>query len=388
MEPFRFEERVSIIKKWLSGEKPGPLELRIWLTARCNLSCIFCPLGSTGTLDRPNKELTVKEWLPVIDCLGELGCQHVDIGGGEPFLRREDALVIMEQIKSKGMGGAITTNATLLKEEHIRRIVEMGWESIQISLDGATAVTHDTLRGSHGSHLKVLKTLKVFRKIRGEFKSPKTEVHLATVLTNHNYRELPQLVNTAIDNDCESFRITPMVEQFEECAQYQIKDGHKLELLSLLEECLLIARNAGLTTNIEGIQHNLRLALSQDKFNEMKSPGPVGEGTVGEEPHLNTPLVCFEPWFMLRIDPLGWINCCTSDTERRVNLRNIELEEVWYNGSLERIRNNMLKGMPVKACKFCCYPVYAENLQFTERLKKTYPHLLKDFRPTMMRRLS
>lgn len=383
---FRFDERVAILEKWLSGGRPAPPELRMWMTARCNLSCVFCPHGSTNIPDKPHEELTAKEWCAAIDTLGGQGCQHVDISGGEPFLRSDDTLTVMECIKSHGMVGSVTTNATLLREPHVRRIVEMGWESVQISLDGARAETHDMLRGSPGCFRKVIPILEAFRDIRHEVGASQTEIDLTTVLTNRNYREIPGLVRLAVEMGCKSFRLTPMVEQFPECAAYQVGEKHERELMGILDEAISLADSARLSTTIGEVKENLRLALSKDKFDRVKCTARSGDSDEFDRSQQRMPVVCFEPWFVLRIDPLGWINCCTSDTERRVNLRDAGSADLWYNEHIENIRHNMLKGVPIQACKICCYPVYAENIRFAKRLEASHPALVERFSRGMRRK--
>lgn len=368
MDPSQLDERVCRIERWFAGERTGPVELRLYLTNRCNLSCRFCSYGTFKTRDTPQEELTLQEWLDVLVHLHELGCRHIDINGGEPFLRREDCLAIMERVKELGMTGAVTTNATLLREQDVHRIVECGWDSVQVSLDSASQTVHEHLRGMPGCYGRTVSVLEMFQRLKGSIDSTTPEILVAMVLTRANYRDIPALVQLAINYGCEKFRITPMVEQFEGCAGYQIGDEETAELLSVLENALSLAGNK-ILTNIGEIHENLSLALARDKFSEVKAQPHQGDADSVRFP------VCFEPWCVIRISPLGWVNCCTSDVEKRVSLRDINVKKLWDNITFEDIRVRMKEGRPISACKMCCYAVYADNLKVVKRLRETRPEL-------------
>src|SRR5271163_5336133 len=91
--------------------------LRISLTDRCNLRCVYCmPLEGLRFL--PNAEmLTAEEIERVVQAAVSVGFRKFRLTGGEPTLRL-DLLEIVERIaKVPGVSElALTTNAILMRE--------------------------------------------------------------------------------------------------------------------------------------------------------------------------------------------------------------------------------------------------------------------------------
>ena len=61
---------------------------------------------------------------------------------------------MVRKIIGSGMNGSITTNGTLLDQEHIRELVELGWDLLVFSIDGGDPETNDRLRGMAGAFKK------------------------------------------------------------------------------------------------------------------------------------------------------------------------------------------------------------------------------------------
>lgn len=62
-------------------------QFQIDITNRCNMNCIHC---RNGKLHPKNfKELTYSECIRVFHEARELGCESVNIGGGEPLLHAD-----------------------------------------------------------------------------------------------------------------------------------------------------------------------------------------------------------------------------------------------------------------------------------------------------------
>lgn len=122
--------------------------LDIELTNRCNLSCPPCWFhGCRGIGDRyaPGQgELSTAEVVDLVDQVAPHG-PRIYFGGGEPFLRG-DLFPILAHVKRKGLAVSLTTNGTLLDVAAARRIVELGVEDINVSVDGDEP-QNDAVRG-------------------------------------------------------------------------------------------------------------------------------------------------------------------------------------------------------------------------------------------------
>ena len=114
----------------------------VWeITLACCFSCRYC--GSRGGQAREN-ELSTVECLRVADQLGELGCRHVSLIGGEVFMR-PDWDVIAGRLTECGVKVSIITNGFLFSEGLIARLKNAGITSVAISIDGPKDI-HDKYR--------------------------------------------------------------------------------------------------------------------------------------------------------------------------------------------------------------------------------------------------
>jgi mycofactocin radical SAM maturase len=127
----------------LKGGLDAPICLTWELTYACNLQCVHC-LSSSG--QRDPRELSTAEARGVIDQLRELQVFYVNIGGGEPMVRR-DFLELVEHAIGSGIGVKFSTNGAFIDTARARQLASMEYLDIQISLDGLDAETNDAVRG-------------------------------------------------------------------------------------------------------------------------------------------------------------------------------------------------------------------------------------------------
>ena len=130
---------VSQLKRGLDA----PICLTWELTYACNLECIHC-LSSSGRRDP--RELSTEQAKQVLDELAALQVFYINIGGGEPMVRR-DFFEIVEYSVAKGIGVKFSTNGAYIDKDKAKRLTDMDYLDIQISLDGADAATNDVVRG-------------------------------------------------------------------------------------------------------------------------------------------------------------------------------------------------------------------------------------------------
>ena len=121
----------------------APICLTWELTYACNLACIHC-LSSSGRRDP--RELTTAECLRVIDELQSMQVFYVNIGGGEPTVRR-DFWEILDYATAHDVGVKFSTNGSRITEQAAARVAANDYVDVQISLDGASAAVNDAIRG-------------------------------------------------------------------------------------------------------------------------------------------------------------------------------------------------------------------------------------------------
>ncbi|MDD1676349.1 MAG: GTP 3',8-cyclase MoaA [Methanomicrobiales archaeon] len=103
--------------------------LRMSLTQRCNLKCIYC--HSEGE-KAPGSELSAEEIGEILTTAANLGIRHVKFTGGEPMLRDDLADII--RLVPGTMKCSMTTNATLLADA-ADELKEAGLDRVNVSLD-------------------------------------------------------------------------------------------------------------------------------------------------------------------------------------------------------------------------------------------------------------
>lgn len=113
--------------------------LRISITDRCNLRCIYC-MPADGVRPIEHKEiLTYEEIIRVVRVAAELGVRKVRITGGEPLSRKNVTFLISS---IRGITGiedmSLTTNGVLL-EKYARELADAGLDRVNISLDSLRA---------------------------------------------------------------------------------------------------------------------------------------------------------------------------------------------------------------------------------------------------------
>ena len=173
--PVRPERLVDELKRGLDA----PICLTWELTYACNLACVHC-LSSSGRRDPA--ELTTDEAKALIDELRRLQVFYVNIGGGEPMIRR-DFFDIVEHATTTGVGVKFSTNGAFLGRDEARRLAAMDYLDVQLSLDGVDAVTNDAIRGE-GSYATVRRAMDNLRDAGfGPFK-------ISVVVTRQNAEQI------------------------------------------------------------------------------------------------------------------------------------------------------------------------------------------------------
>jgi mycofactocin radical SAM maturase len=157
----------------------APICLTWEITYGCNLACIHC-LSSSGRRDP--RELSTAEARSVIDELHRLQVFYVNIGGGEPTIR-PDFYQLVDYCVGRGVGVKFSTNGSTITAERARHLSGTDYVDVQISVDGADAVTNDAVRGP-GSYAAARQAMDHLAGAGfGPFK-------ISVVVTRHNAEQL------------------------------------------------------------------------------------------------------------------------------------------------------------------------------------------------------
>ncbi len=121
--------------------------LRISVTNRCNLQCLYCdPLGSCG-ISECEDALTIEEMKRAVGLLVKCGIRKVRVTGGEPLLKENIVRLIFELAGITGIEDlSLTTNGVFL-ESLAAELKAAGLQRINVSVDSMDRRTYKRITG-------------------------------------------------------------------------------------------------------------------------------------------------------------------------------------------------------------------------------------------------
>ncbi len=122
--------------------------LRLSVTDRCNLSCVYCRPRAKMKVLHHGDILRYEEMLRLVTIAATLGISHVRVTGGEPLVRRGIVDFVASLKTCDGIEDiSLTTNGVLL-EGMAEALVEAGRPRLNISLDSLKAEKFREITGS------------------------------------------------------------------------------------------------------------------------------------------------------------------------------------------------------------------------------------------------
>ncbi len=328
------------------GGVRGPWTLELYPTLRCNLDCGFC---DTTDRHRPARdELSTDRWLAIVDEAAAMGARRLFVlGGGEPLLAAATP-AILRRGRERGMEGFLTTNGTLLNDRMRRLLIDIGWDEVHVSIDGADGPTHDALRGAPGAFRKSVSALCALRALRGDRATPRLALH--TVLTNRNWFQLPDLVRLAHAVGAFRLDVDALVAYRPEQLALALSPGEAAALPA-------VARVALAEADRLGIASTLARFLEGDTLRRGARPPPPGTGAG----YAAAP--CLKAWHHLVIQADGRTSPCCVLAGEGESVATGSVRELWDGSpTLTTIRAGMLAGRPTGRCAEC-----SENILGHER---------------------
>lgn len=163
------------------GSKHIPVKGQLELTFRCNLKCVHCYVAE----DLDKEELTFSEITDILDQIHREGCLWLSFTGGEPLMR-SDFLEIYRYAKRKGFLISILTNGTLMTPEIVEHLSQEPPFSIELTLNGVTQKTYESISQVPGSFRKAMEAIKMIL-------DKKLPLKIKTKATSLNYHELGKI---------------------------------------------------------------------------------------------------------------------------------------------------------------------------------------------------
>jgi MoaA/NifB/PqqE/SkfB family radical SAM enzyme len=179
----------------------GPPSIMWDVTNRCNLDCLHC-YNQSGK-DPLVNHMDTEAMLGVADQLLEMRPFVICMCGGEPLLRR-DLETLVAHLRRDVPHVNMVSNGWLLTSQRLEGLLEAGVKSIQISLDGASALTHDNIRGMAGAWERAVAAIRLL--VESDMCPPVT-------LIPHrlNYLEIEDWAELCLDLGVNTLRLMPLI---------------------------------------------------------------------------------------------------------------------------------------------------------------------------------
>ncbi|MBU7013533.1 MAG: radical SAM protein [Theionarchaea archaeon] len=195
------------ILEWSGAESPveplhkrnKPFSISFDITYACNLRCPFCSV----TAGEPwTDELTTDDITPFLEQVKTLKPSPVMINGGEPLMRKDFLLHILEELSQVGgITVPVLTNGTLITKEYAEDLKDAGLTIGRVGIDGHTAQLHDAMRGQ-GTFKKAMDGV-------NNLKECGIHVNIIAVITRLNYPYLQDIVEF-LETTADSYNVAPV----------------------------------------------------------------------------------------------------------------------------------------------------------------------------------
>jgi radical SAM protein with 4Fe4S-binding SPASM domain len=343
----------------LNGKAKTLSKLSIELTYKCNLKCIMCPQANELKKDnsalkkamQTEKEIGIEVIRKVLKEATDIGVKAITFTGGEPFMRK-DILEILEEAKKYPITCTIISNGGVIKDEQIKRIVEIGVDKIIFSLDGPKDI-HNQIRGNNKTFDNLIKNTAKFQEEKNSQNKNIPDVSFNCTISSENYKHLEEIMDIAKENKI-NINYTYLY--------YTTKEMQE-RTLQLLQHEKIKEEDQDIDNNLKEIDPKALITITKRIINNQKKYKINANFT----PSLNEEEIkkrfnddnysfvdkCFYPWFATRIDPFGNVYPCSMSIKLG-NIKTDTLPNIWNNKKYTQFRRSLRKNGLFPKCKKCC----------------------------------
>jgi MoaA/NifB/PqqE/SkfB family radical SAM enzyme len=317
-----------------------PGHLTIGTTNKCNLRCRMCVRQHVQLHPADVTDMDFKLFQKIADeCFPYLKTVVFTVSG-EPLLSN-NILEMLELVKKFNIKLAMTSNATLMNNDEIIKILIRTLSVLTVSFDGATRETYESIRIG-AKYDKVLSNIARFNTYRNELSDvQRPKLGFSFVLMRSNIEEFPDFIKLAHTLQADFVGGTHIIIHGS-----QLKDEslifHKKLANEKLREAKEIATQLGVTLSIHPLYILERENVSHDN--------------VGDKVTTRRTIKCPYLWSHSWIERNGdVVPCCIASNNRPVmgNMLNSTFSEIWNGEIYRNMREGILTGQPFDVCKNC-----------------------------------
>ncbi len=302
-------------------------QIQFDITNRCNMSCTHCRNGDLQEKDI--RELALDECKRVFDEARMLGCQWVNICGGEPLLHKDVYSII--KYTSRYANTILLTNGYLIDNEVANKLRQANTTLVQISLDSSVPGKHDEMRNRKGAYDHVFRAVEALNK-------EEVEVCFMVTLSRQNKDEFSSILELANNAGVSFVNFRRLIPQGRGCDHYNDMSLSKDEIRTFLDD-------------VKNLETKYSIGICLFPFYTLKDENELK--AYMEEPSKFADGGCSAAIGGLAVDSYGDLLLCPHIPKKLGNIREDSLEEVWSkNATINLLRDRRnLKGQ-CGVCKF------------------------------------
>lgn len=151
-KPYVYKKSLNLINKAQKGESIANILLQYSYV--CNFRCVHCCITTLRNREY-RKSFNPERVKNLADQADEMGLSRFVISGGEPILFK-DLDSIVEAIGPDRFYINFDSNGSILDEDKLRHLKEIGIDRIQLSIDNLKSDEHDAFRRTPGAHQRAM----------------------------------------------------------------------------------------------------------------------------------------------------------------------------------------------------------------------------------------
>jgi MoaA/NifB/PqqE/SkfB family radical SAM enzyme len=351
-----------------------PRQITVVLGNRCNLDCRHCYQSKNDDLLLQNPKIgraLRRELTALYPYLAT-----VRFIGGEVFVLPGFQELIDDVVETVDRPIiSINSNGTLIDEEWARRIVNLPFQNVTISVDGGTKETYEKLR--RGADFEVvIDNLKRLQTLRLQLGSSYPRLDVFYVIMRSNYREIPKFLELMTDLGIEEVAFQTMLTDnrnlsrepslIEEviAATEDVKELYDIVQRSLARDSKNFRRISWCGLQALFDQHGLPPSFLNEEDCSLypgqdppcKEATPASEGVAADSEESQGEIkLCPNPWSMLQIADNGDVCICfLSDPVG--NIYEMPLVAIWNSPRAIAKRSEIIAGryLPSGCSKLWC----------------------------------
>ncbi len=343
LQQLTHQARIALGGRTYDQAYTGPLYVQIGVVNACNYRCQFCWDHPTFVskehpypddiaeryytehpeIDRNKAYMSWEMYTALVDDLRAIGTRKIKfIGRGENFLHKRFTDMVV-YAKERGFNVSITTNGSLITDEHVTRLVEAGLDEIFVSVNAGSARSYNEIHiGTKPDAFdRVRRTLSLFSSEKRRLGRSGPFMHLSFVIQANNYFEMPDMVRLAQEVGAQRVAFN----------RISVYDGTKFLMLSEEQNREALDRHL---VEAERLSQQLGVLTNADFFRARP-----GEEQRSQEIHSKIP--CYIGWYFSIILADGTVNPCCECLRALGTLQTHRFKDIWFGEAYRQFRGEI-----------------------------------------------